>query len=152
MKLRQLPQRVCWGCVALGLVVCLYGPLVWAQDAGHVWGPDWQMIAVGLLGIVGGGITIYWQGQRSSISGLGKADQAIREKIERNQTETNDRIFEVERQVGELRELVRGQYLMRAEFNEILKGLQEICENNLKHTLAIQRRLDLSGVPYQPPI
>lgn len=129
----RLPIRVCWSCIALGLVVCLYGPLVWAQDAAHVWGPDWQQIALWFGGLILFFIGVYAQWQRTSIKGL------------------DTRITEAEKGLAALEKLLLRDYQSRTELNRILDGMTATLNTIQNTNLAIHRRLGELGVPYTPP-
>ena len=140
----KLPGKVCRSCIALGLVICLYGPLVWAQDAGHLWGPDWQMIAVGLFGILAAGFGVYWQWQRTSVKDLADG-------ITRLDSRLSGRIASVERDLNEFKLLLARDYQSRTELNRILDGMNATLNTIQNTNMAIHRRLGELGVPYQPP-
>lgn len=140
----KLPVKFCRSCIALGLVICLYGPLVWAQDAAHVWGPDWQMIAVGLFGILAAGFGVYWQWQRTSVKELG-------DDITRLDCKLSTRISSVERDLNEFKLLLARDYQSRTELNRILDGMNSTLNTIQNTNLAIHRRLGELGVPYTPP-
>lgn len=128
----KLPVKVCRSCIALGLVICLYGPLVWAQDAAHVWGPDWQQIALWFGGLILFFIGVFAQWQRTAIATLAK------------------RITDVEKAVVALDKLLIRDEQSRAHFQQLVQDMVKEFKEFRETLTALHRRLDQAGVAYQP--